>query len=62
MKYIATEDIVLSHEEIATLTRAKDILIDKIIVKHRDSDACGLACAITDCLDVLNDLYIGEDF
>lgn len=62
MKIFAAENIVLSHEEVATLSLAKDILIEKIIVNHRDSDACGLACAITDCLDVLNDLYIEEDF
>ena len=62
MKIFATESIALSHEEIATLARAKDILIEKIIVNYRDSDACGLACAITDCLDVLNDFYIEEDF
>lgn len=61
MKYIATEDILLSHEEITTLYRAKRILIDKIIVNYRDSYACSLACAITDCLDVLNDLYLEED-
>jgi hypothetical protein len=62
MKIIATKSIVLSHEDVAILSRAKDILIEKIIVNHRDSDACGLACAITDCLDVLNDLYIEEDY
>jgi hypothetical protein len=62
MKYIATECITLSHEEIATLSHAKDILIEKIIVNHRDSDACGLVCAITNCLNVLNDLYIEEDY
>lgn len=62
MKIIATESIVLSREEVAILSRAKYILIEKIIVSHRDSGACGLACAINECLDVLNDIYIEEDF
>ena len=62
MKIIDVEPITLSHEEIAVLFRAKDILINKIIVNYRDSYACSLACAITDCLDVLNDCYIEEDF
>lgn len=62
MKIFAAESIVLSHGEVATLSLAKDILIEKIIVNYRDSDACGLACAIVDCLDVLNDLYIEEDY
>lgn len=61
MKIVTAERIVLSREEVATLSHANDILV-KIAVNTKDENASGLACAITDCLDVLKDLYIEEDF
>lgn len=61
MKVVGNENIILSHEEINALHRAKNILIYEIIAKNRGSYACNLACAITDCLDVLNDWYIIEE-
>lgn len=61
MKFVTTEYVVLSHEEIAALSRARYI-IEKIAENSPEADACGLACAITDCLDVLNNYYIEEDY
>lgn len=61
MKYIATEYVVLSHEEVATLLRARHI-IEKIADNSPEADAFGIACAITDYIDILNNYYTEEDF
>lgn len=61
MKIVISERVILSHEEVATLSHARDIL-EKMAVNSGDANVCGLACAITDCLEVLSGCYEEEDF
>ena len=60
MKIITSRPIILSHEEVTILSHAHDIL-EKIAEDCADADVWGLACAITDCLDVLAQCYEEED-
>ena len=61
MKIFAAESVVLSYDEVATLSHAKDIL-EEIAVNSKDINTCALARAIIYCLDIFNDYYIEEDY
>ncbi len=61
MKVIMSERLILSHNEATILLHAHEIL-EKMAERSGDADVVSLACAITDCLDVLAQCYEKEDF